>query len=41
VKRKPEPSAVQVKVGNSVTPIRVVMNYVQGGAFKPLASARP
>jgi len=41
VKRKPDPSTVQVKVGNSVTPVRVVMNYVQGGAFKPLAAARP
>jgi uncharacterized protein (DUF2141 family) len=38
-KKKPDPKAVQVQVGAGVTPVRVVMNYVQGGSFKPLASA--
>lgn len=39
-KNKPDPAEVQVQVGPGVTPVRVVMNYVQGGSFKPLASAR-
>ncbi len=37
-KRKPEPKVVQVVV-KGVTPIRVVMNYVQGFSFKPLSMA--
>lgn len=41
LKNKPDPKSVQVKVGTGVTPVRIVMNYVQGGSFKPLASARP
>lgn len=41
LKNKPNPASVQVKVGDGVTPVRVVMNYVQGSAFKPLPSARP
>jgi uncharacterized protein (DUF2141 family) len=39
-KSKPAPRDVQVQVGTGVTPVHVVMNYVQGGSFKPLASAR-
>ena len=38
VKNKPDPKQVQVKVGAGVTPVRVVMNYVQGGSFKPVAT---
>jgi len=38
-KSKPDPKDVQVQVGTGVTPVKVVMNYVQGGAFKPLATA--
>lgn len=41
LKNKPDPKSVQVKVNSGVTPVKVVMNYVQGSAFKPLASARP
>jgi uncharacterized protein (DUF2141 family) len=37
-KKKPDPKAVQVHVGAGVTPVRVVMNYVQGGSFKPVAA---
>ena len=37
-KSKPKPREVQVKVGEGVTPVRVVMNYVQGGSFRPVAS---
>ena len=36
-KSKPDPRQVQVQVGSGVTPVRVVMNYVQGGSFKPVA----
>lgn len=39
-KSKPDPREVQVQVGSGVTPVRVVMNYVQGGSFKPLAATR-
>lgn len=39
-KTKPDPDAVKVQVGTGVTPVKVVMNYVQGGAFKPLAASR-
>ena len=38
-KRKPDPQKVQVKVGNGVTQVSIVMNYVQGGAFAPLAES--
>lgn len=38
-KNKPDPREVQVQVGSGVTPVRVVMNYVQGGSFKPLAAS--
>ncbi len=37
-KRKPEPGKVQVNV-NGVTRVPVVMNYIQGGAFGPIAMA--
>lgn len=37
-KRKPDPKTVQVTV-KGLTPIQVVMNYVQGFSFKPLAMA--
>ena len=37
-KRKPSPGKVQVAV-NGVTRVPVVMNYVQGGAFRPIAMA--
>jgi uncharacterized protein (DUF2141 family) len=40
-KSKPDPRYVQVQVGTGVTPVKVVMNYVQGGSFKPLATASP
>lgn len=39
-KSKPDPEEVKVQVGSGVTPVRVVMNYVQGGAFKPLTASR-
>lgn len=38
VKNKPDPRQVQVHVGQGVTPVRVVMNYVQGGSFRPVAT---
>jgi uncharacterized protein (DUF2141 family) len=41
VKNKPDPKNVQVKVGTGVTPVKVVINYVQGGSFRPIATARP
>jgi len=37
-KRKPDPQKVQVAV-NGVTRVQVVMNYVQGGSFGPIAMA--
>ena len=37
-KRKPDPGKVQVTV-RGVTPVPVTMNYVQGGAFRPIAMA--
>ena len=37
-KRKPSPGKVQVSV-HGVTRVPVVMNYVQGGGFRPLAMA--
>lgn len=40
-KSKPDPRDVQVQVGAGVTPVKVVMNYVQGGSFKPVATAKP
>ena len=39
-KRKPDPQKVQVRVGNGVTQVNIVMNYVQGASFAPLAKAR-
>lgn len=36
LRRKPSPDKVQVRVGNSLTQIQIVMNYVQGGSFEPL-----
>lgn len=38
-KRKPAPREVAIQVGQGVTPVPVVMNYVQGGAFKPLSAS--
>jgi uncharacterized protein (DUF2141 family) len=37
-KSKPAAKDVQVHVGAGVTPVRVVMNYVQGGSFKPVSA---
>ena len=39
-KRRPSPMQVQVQVHNGVTPVPVVMNYVRGGGFGPIAEAR-
>jgi uncharacterized protein (DUF2141 family) len=38
-KRRPSPSQVQVRVDGNVTPVPVVMNYVRGGSFGPIAGA--
>lgn len=35
-RRKPDPAVVAVKVGGGVVPVPVVLNYVQGGAFRPV-----
>lgn len=35
-KRKPPAAQVAVRVGNSVTVVPIVVNYVQGGAIKPV-----
>jgi uncharacterized protein (DUF2141 family) len=40
LKRRPSPVQVQVRVENGVTPVPVVMNYVRGGGFGPIANAR-
>ena len=42
LKRRPSPAKIAIAVGNEVRTVSIVMNYVQGGAFKPisLASAR-
>lgn len=37
-KRRPSPAQVEVKVAG-VTKVPVVMNYIQGGSVKPIASA--
>jgi len=37
-KRKPDPRQVQVSV-HGVAKVPVVMNYVQGGSFGPVAMA--
>lgn len=39
-KRRPSPVQVQVRVENKVTLVPIVMNYVRGGGFGPIASAR-
>jgi uncharacterized protein (DUF2141 family) len=39
-KRRPSPVQVQVRVENGVTPVPIVMNYVRGGGFGPIAGAR-
>ncbi len=36
-KRKPRPAEVQIEAGAGVTRIEILLNYVQGGAFKPVA----
>jgi uncharacterized protein (DUF2141 family) len=38
-KRKPDPKVVQVSVHNGVARVPVVLNYIQGGSFGPLAMA--
>lgn len=38
-KRKPDPGDVAVRVGGGVLPVKVVMSYVQGTSFRPLATA--
>ena len=38
-KRRPSPVQVQVRVEGGITPVAVVMNYVQGGRFAPLPGA--
>lgn len=39
-KRKPNPQKVQVKASGRVTTVPVVVNYIQGGSFEPLKTAR-
>jgi uncharacterized protein (DUF2141 family) len=38
-KRRPSPAQVEVKVTGGVTRVPVVLNYIQGGSVKPIASA--
>ena len=38
-RRKPDPVAVEVRVAGGVVPLSIVMNYVQGGSFRPVATA--
>jgi uncharacterized protein (DUF2141 family) len=38
-KRRPSPVQVEVKVANGVTRVPIVLNYVQGGSVKPIATA--
>ncbi|MDO6415114.1 DUF2141 domain-containing protein [Sphingomonas sp. BIUV-7] len=38
-KRRPSPVQVEVKVASGVTRVPIVLNYVQGGSVKPIASA--
>lgn len=38
-KRRPSPIQVEVKVPAGVTKVPVVLNYIQGGSVKPVASA--
>ena len=37
--RKPSPDRVEIKVGDGVVTVPVVLNYVQGGAFRPVSVA--
>ncbi len=39
-KRKPDPEDVAVKVDGSTVPVPVVLNYIQGGSFAPIKTAR-
>lgn len=39
LKRKPSPAKISIAVGDGVRTIPIVMNYVQGGAFKPVSMA--
>ena len=38
-RRKPAAQEISVRVGSSPVVVPVVMNYLQGGAFKPVATA--
>jgi uncharacterized protein (DUF2141 family) len=38
-KRKPDPAKVEIRVSEGVTSTSITLNYVQGGSFKPLATA--
>lgn len=38
-KRRPSPVQVEVKVAQGVTRVPIVLNYVQGGSVRPIASA--
>ncbi|MBV9840832.1 MAG: DUF2141 domain-containing protein [Sphingomonadaceae bacterium] len=37
--RKPAPEKVEVRVGDGVVTVPVVLNYVQGGSFRPVSVA--
>jgi uncharacterized protein (DUF2141 family) len=38
-KRKPSPAKISIAVGDDVRTVPIIMNYVQGGAFKPISMA--
>jgi uncharacterized protein (DUF2141 family) len=38
-KRKPDASEIAIRVGAGVTPVPVVVNYVQGGSVRPVKTA--
>lgn len=38
-KRKPDPASVQIRVGEGVASTSIVLNYIQGGSFRPIATA--
>jgi uncharacterized protein (DUF2141 family) len=39
LRRKPAPDKVEVSVGGGVVPVPVVLNYIQGTSFRPIAMA--
>jgi len=39
MKRKPSPQQVAVEVGGGVRPVPIVLNYLQGGSFRPVEGA--